>query len=485
MVLKFYLYTYTHTDDASSLRNSMTLPTSSNSQQGVAFTERFKPVENGRTSDDLYSLAAAAEYDVHRQLSKEQEVPPGTPLSEALASKKIGNKRRSGSLSSHTSNSSTSGSDATSTRLSGISETSYFTPRPIDSPGFLGSIDPHSLYASPPNNASLLPGGPKPRSATLMPTLPTGGYNHLTPNDSPPQQGQRSSTNADGIDGMFSTSSSYSEGGAETLENGYMRPRPTVGRVPDYDYPPLGPPRPANTNQGNTSPRQHRSALLKNDRDRVVPPTPPNSLVDSGSTPFDHNPHMYINMQELLEGLPPPPVDRSKKPTPLLAPRVDRSLKPSHKGENSSSEAAGSMGELPPDFPTRTDFVSGNASGDDSDVPKVTKRSTCYTQVQFDPATRRPIPLPRTGQPKPGAGVRRVNYSDVDLEATKILAEKKSSLGQAEMEALAEKYYINVNHTGSIDDDTNPDYYTHMRVSCDCSDVGGHTGLCEEEIILY
>ena len=461
----------------------MTLPVSSNPQQGIAFTERFKPVENGRTStsDDLYSLAVAAEYDVQRQLSREQEVPPGTPLSEALASKKMGSKQRSGSLSSHTSNSSTSGSDATSSRLSGISDTSYFTPRPADSPGFLSSLDPHTLYASPPNNASLLPGGPpqaKPRSATLMPTLPSGGYNHLTPSGSP-QQGRRSLTNVASADVTLGTFSNSSEGGADTMENGYMRPRPTLGRVPDYDYPPLGPPRPANADQGNTSPRQHRSALLKNDRERVVPPTPPNSLVDSGNTPFGGLNAQYINMQELLEGLPAPPVDRTKKPAPLLAPRIDRSLKPT--------------GESPPDFPTRTDSVSGNTSGDESDIPKLTKRSTCYTQVQFDPATRRPIPLPRTsqpkpgagqpgagqpgagqpgaGQPKPGAGVRRVNYSDVDLEATKVLADKmgmssQPSLRRAENEALAEKYYINVNRTGSVDDDTNPDYYTHMRVSC-------------------
>ena len=430
----------------------MTLP----QQGGVAFTEKFKSVENREASEDFYSLAKAAEYDVHKHLGREQQVPAGTPLTEALYSKGMGKRHHSGSLSSSTSDSvsSTSG-----TSFSGQPEVSYFTPRQRDNSGFLNTIDGHSL----PNAVHTPPRGhpmPKPRAATLMPTLTSGIYSYPTHNGIPPQLGQSLSP-GEVTEEVFTSSCDHSL----MLENGYMRPRPTPDRVPDYDYPPFGPPRPAKFDQGNVSPRQHRSALLRNDSERELPPTPPNSFADPGNTPFAENPSRYINMDDLLEALPPR-IDRTKKPPSQKPPRIDRSSKP-----GSRFEASRFQSESPPDFPTSVDTLSSRVTEDtfaNSDIPKRTKRSTHYTQVTFDPTTRRPVPIPR---PRPGAGVRRVNYTDVNLKATQELAEKRemlqkqTSLNQAEAEALAGKYYINVARDGSIDDDTNPDYYTHMRVS--------------------
>ena len=429
----------------------MTLP-----QQGVAFAEKFKSVENGDPSESFYSLAKAVEYDVHKQLGRDHQVPAGTPLSEALYSKGMGKRHHSSSLSSSTSESvsSTSGGDVTS--LSGQSEVSYFTPRQRDNSGFL-TIDGHSL----PSTAYTPPRGhpmPKPRAATLMPTPTSGIYNYPTHNGIPPQLGQSfsSTSPADVTEREFTSSCNNSL----LLENGYMRPRPTPDRVPDYDYPPFGLPRPAKFDLGNVSPRQHRSALLRSDSERELPPTPPNSFADPGNTPFAENPSRYINMDDLLEALPPP-IDRTKKPASRQPPRVDRSSKPSN-----TSEASRVQSESPPDFPDP--LSSEEATFVNSDIPKRTKRSTHYTQVRFDPATRRPIPIPRA---RLGVGVRRVNYTDVNLKATQELAEKRemlqrqTTLNSAEAEALTDKYYINVARDGSIDDDTNPDYYTHMRVS--------------------
>ena len=438
----------------------MTLP-----QQGVAFTEKFKSVENGDASESFYSLAKAVEHDVHKQLGRDYQVPAGTPLSEALYSKGMGKRCHSGSLSSSTSESvsSTSGGDVTS--LSGQSEVSYFTPRLRDNSGFLNTIDGHSLppnatYATPPRGHPM----PKPRAATLMPMPTSGIYSYSTHNGIPPQLGQSfSSTSPAEVTEREFTSSCNNP---LLLDNGYMRPRPTPDRVPDYDYPPFGLPRPAKFDQGDISPRQHRSALLRSDSERELPPTPPNSFADPGNTPFGENPSRYINMDDLLEALPPP-IDRTKKPASQRPPRVDRRSKPSNTSEPSRVQS-----ESPPDFSVRVDPFSSRGAEEatftNSDIPKRTKRSTHYTQVRFDPATRRPIPIPR---PRPGGGVKRVNYTDVNLKATQELAEKRemlqrqTTLSSAEAEALTDKYYINVARDGSIDDDTNPDYYTHMRVS--------------------
>ncbi len=63
---------------------------------------------------------------------------------------------------------------------------------------------------------------------------------------------------------------------------------------------------------------------------------------------------------------------------------------------------------------------------------------------------------------------RRVNYSDVNLQAMHEMATKREEgmrkadvcSGQADMDVLDDKGY---DHLVSVDDETNP-YYTHMRV---------------------
>lgn len=157
----------------------------------------------------------------------------------------------------------------------------------------------------------------------------------------------------------------------------------------------------------------------------------------------------------------PPPIDRSNKPQQAAAPRVDRTLKP-------RSE----LGESPPQASSRSNSVSEHRAGScsedvftDSDIPLRTKKSLHYTQIEFDPMTRRPVPMPRSNVPK---AARRVNYTDVDLRATEERRKKSRqavvSLGRAEMDALAEKPYVNVDRRGSVDETTNPGYYTYMRV---------------------
>ena len=463
----WHVHTHTHTGTSPPHREVLTLPVKSSSSQSntrIPLNERFRPTENGSTSESLYSLAQSASHEVHRQLSRDQEVPAGTPLAEALASKGMGSGQRSTSVSSRTSG--TSIGDTASSRSSGCmsGEMSYFTPRPAESPGYLVTSDPHATYSHPPNNSPkrngpfMSPPVPKPRSHTLMPNLPV-----YTGNNSPPGGGgglgPRSFTNAP----------SFTDNGAEILSNGYMKPRPTPDRLPDYDYPPLGPPRRANI--GDISPRHHRSALLT--QKGASPPS-------REDTPPSDDPHTYINM-ETLAGVLPPPIDRSTKPPQPVPPRINRGLKP---GRTKGEDDWEFQSESPPDLPTHSDSMSEAIVGSYSeegvfgevDIPRRTSRSMHYTQIEFDPATRRPIPLPRgqnippsRGQNKPAG--RRVNYADVDLQATQALAQGHKpvkgmvSLREAEQEALAEKYYVNLDKLGSIDDETNPGYYIHMRVS--------------------
>ena len=81
-------------------------------------------------------------------------------------------------------------------------------------------------------------------------------------------------------------------------------------------------------------------------------------------------------------------------------------------------------------------------------------------------ARRIPIPAPRKG-------LGRVNYSDVNIMARALGKENQLSaqggeqvtLAEAEMEALKDKPYINVIREGGVDEESDPDYYTHMRVS--------------------
>ena len=432
---------------------------------GVPLSERFKPTENGLGGSSIYSLAAAEQQSVQRQLSKDPEIPAGVSLSEALATKGMGSGGgRPVSVSSRTS----LDGDAAVNRLSGMSDSHYFVPRSFESGAYFDAgMDSHSLYASPTNNAPLSSVSPgffesKPRAATMLPpqTDPL-----------PPDPRHRGLTTAISYGGR---SALVSGSGATLLENGYMKPRPCPDRVPDYDYLPRGPPRPADPLPGNVSPpRQHRSALL-NRSGSGSPSSPPD----------DDDPHTYMNV--FHEG-GPPPIDRSNKPPPPQPPRIDRKLKP---GRKSDAEPESDLPLRPsmdsPGLPRRTNSISGSPVEDqdfftDSDMPRRTSKSTTYIQVQFDPMTRRPIPLPRSGGPGKTSPRPRVEYADVDLMATRQLSEEneklrveeqkglfarqKVTLRTAEQGHLAEKDYVNVGRDGEVDDDTNPDYYTFMRVS--------------------
>ena len=141
-----------------------------------------------------------------------------------------------------------------------------------------------------------------------------------------------------------------------------------------------------------------------------------------------------------------------------------------HPSSENLQALAQPSGDMPPEFPTRTSSLANAleaSGGGELDLPKPTKRTMQYTQVSFDESTGRPdlqrgpLPVPR------GVGIGRVNYSDVDLVAThsKGLQRNQMTLREAEREALKEKPYINVRKEGDVDEDSDPGYYTHMRVS--------------------
>jgi hypothetical protein len=209
----------------------------------------------------------------------------------------------------------------------------------------------------------------------------------------------------------------------------------------------------------------------------------------------------------------PPPIDRSTKPSAPQPPAVDRALKPSRQkadreSSGSSKEASPEPGErrwsLHDDSPPYIKLSDGTASegcgherGKDenhetqfhiSEMPQVTVRTTHYTQVDFDPDRRRPVPLPRktstlsTIKPKP----RRINYADVDIQATNQLSDhlhRQMTVREAERRALAEKHYINVDHSGQVDDETDPDYYTHMRdFTFDEADKPDYKSYCNQKL---
>lgn len=458
--------------------------------------------------ESMYSLAHSVETEVQRQLSGEQEVAAGTPLSEALAYKGI---TRNSSISS-----ASGGEGNTSV---GSESLSFLSPRHEQ------VLDSQNLYSPVPKKPSsksgasssgggalsvggALGGGvrpvPKPRAATLNPRA----------GEQLDQHHQLSSSDA-----ATTTSSASARGNrAETLANGYMQPR-QVNRVGNYDQLPPGPPRPA-VGQASQSPKQHRSALLRaHPSPGDTRPSPQGSNQNHTQSPT------YINVHHMADDLPPM-VDRKKKPSKLSPPRVDRMLKPKSESEDaptsndtpsiepppvfptrttslantldnqsSPSLSEGSPDELPPGFPVRTTSLvnaleasHGEEEFSERDLPKPTTHTMQYTQVSFDEAgrpaiagqrntpppvdvrrdslgdvRRAPIPVPR--------GIGRVNYTDVDISATsalgkigKGLSRDQVTLREAEREALQDKPYVNVRQEGEVDEDTDPGYYTHMRV---------------------
>lgn len=457
----------------------------------VPFNERFKPSsEPAPTMESMYSLAHSVESEVQRQLSGEQDVAAGTPLSEALAVKGIG--ARSSSISS------ASGGETLNTSMGS------------DSPAFLSPLhepsleDTQNLYSPIPKKPYKGGGGgalrpvPKPRAASLSPRGVEDPSSHHH-------------------DLAASMSESLSRG-AEMLANGYMQPR----RLGNYDHLPLGPPRPA-VGPNACSPKQHRSALLRDPATTLGEELSPSPAGPSPGGPTPAGP-TYINVHRMAEDLPPM-ISRKNKPSQPSPPRIDRKLKPNE--DTPSSSMDDSSAESPPTFPTRTTSLNTPAenpldheapppvfqartmslsnivevtdpsrgSGEfvEGDLPRANPRTMQYTQVEFDantgkhsiaqlpdfsampqPPVRRgslddirhtPIPAPRP------RGIGRVNYSDVDLAATNAMATSGKGLSRtqvtlqdAERLSLQDKPYVNViKDGGKVDEDTDPGYYVHMR----------------------
>ena len=477
-----------HITSPTSTSTLSTTPTS-----GITFNERFKPAENGATAESLYSLATESTVEVKRQLKGGGEVPAGVPLSQALALKGMGNGSQ---------RTSTMSGPAFAYPMSGLQDYNFFSPRPP------GVNDPQGIYSLAQESQTK-----GVRSATLMPGVRLGDKDIPQLSGHRPLQltsslgGTSRDDNIIGIVGGPSPSSSVGPtvssaiaasartecdpGRAETLENGYMAPR-KIQRPPTYDILPFGPPRPAYQSRGVGSgmPTGQSHSLKPNERKKggeVGVATPPMPASSSSLTEGVGQSPTYINVLKLKDG-EPPPIDRTTKPTP---PVVDRTLKPgtpkstppkdddSFYEDGEDSDSSDSSPEVSKRG-TSTSSVPFNVA----DLPKATNRTTQYTQVEFDSETRRPklssdevkddasnrapVPVPRDHPvPKP----RRVNYTDIDLDAT---AARKGSprtrsrsptLRQAEQEHLQDLPYVNVNRLGEVDDDTDPDYYTHMRVS--------------------
>ena len=455
----------------------------------IPFNERFKPSE-GVAMESMYSLAHCVESEVHRQLSVEQEVEAGTPLSEALASKGLtGSTPRTSSISS------ASGGDANTSLTSDPS--SFLSPHHDPVP------DIQNLYSPVPKKGS---GG----AGVVRPVPKPRGTSTLNP---------RSTDQNSPVPGWGAR--------AETLPNGYQQPR-QINRAGNYDQLPPGPPRPVapsrladqalpSSTRVADPPRpvsrqlptaqpqkHHRSALL---RDVTAPPAPSQGDLQAGPSPTAGGP-TYINVRHMAEDLPPM-ISRKNKPSP---PRVDRKLKP-RDSEGSldltavfatrvcAEEDHSDGSESPPDFPMRTSSLANalEASGPlscplssgrdkfcEPDLPKPSPHTMQYTQVEFDAVTGKhsivetngqPQPAPRRGQGSPTEPQHlpvpvprlRVNYSDVDLVATNALkvSREQVTLREAEIKALQDKPYINVKKNGGVDEESDPGYYTHMRVSMD------------------
>ncbi len=396
---------------------------------GSLLSDKFGVVEN---QSDVYSLASAALYDVHTKLGRSTEVPAGTSLSDALTAKGMAPSPYNSTYS-----------QATCTPLP---DGAYFSPR---------ENDVSALYAVPDKKNKL-----QKQDKAVKDLSP----NHRVLSSTKSDAGAvlRSEEQAPKLPSSASVSSGFRP--AETMANGYMRPSQWTSnpRPANYSYV-SGPPRPADASSAT-----HRSALLKMENDL----TPSDDRRDSPE---------YTNLRELREELgrvnAPPQIDRSVKPSP---PSVQRSLKPGTNLDIDSPPAS------PPNFPSRTGSVSTPTIVDATDLPRPSKKTMKYTQLDFhsesgqlcfiadqpvnDPASlRAPVPIPRsTSKPK------RVNYSDINIRATVEMEtnssteeakQKHMSLVEAEVAALAEKPYVNVARDGLPDDDTDPDYYTHMRVS--------------------
>ena len=470
---------------------------------GISFNERFKPAQNGATAESLYSLATESGVEVKRQLKGaggSGDLPAGIPLSEALASKGLGN-----------------GASRAATMdpgfvypMSGLSDYNFFSPRPpgVNDPQGIYSLAQQESHPKAARSATLMPGAQLDQKETQQ--YGAGGHRPLQMTSS--LGGGRGSQSQSPSNSAGPTASSAAAMGgvraetnrAELLENGYMAPR-RIPRPSGYEYPPFGPPRPAgdqtvigssssSSGTGTPTSRQPHSALLLRPEAEKV--SSPSSTAAAASGRGTGRSPTYINVQG-LDGSAPPPIDRTTKPTP---PAIDRTLKPvgyqspkntppEYEGgeldeeEDGDSDSSDSSPEM-----SKKHASSSGVPFSIADLPKPTNRTTQYTQVEIVSGTNRlkisspaadddnvsrraPIPIPRDRDrdhpvPKP----RRVNYSDIDLTATAARVEARTTsrsptLRHAERDHLKDTPYINVNREGEVDDDTDPDYYTHMRVS--------------------
>ena len=392
---------------------------------GSLLNENFNPEE---PQSDLYSLATATIYDVQ---TKSTEVPSGIPLSDALAAKGM----------------TASPISSVYSQATPLPESAYFSPR---------SQDASALYAVPQKKTKL------PKQHSVDAAAPD--------KETSPRHRPLSGTQSDAAVMRLSSQEAPGYRPAETMSNGYMRPSQWLNkpRPSNYDYV-TGPPRPAD---GATPP--HRSPLQSEDSDQVA-----SVHEDSGS-------HTYINVKELHDEIrqieAPPQIDRANKPPKPVPPTVDRGLKPGTRVSKSQTEDS-DLSDSTPNFPTRTGSMSTSTPPvvDSSDLPRPTRRTMKYAHVEFDStgqlsvvdglaqstptdvSKRAPVPIPR------GQNKKRVNYCQIDIAATQAMegssgVETHMSLNEAEAAALAEKPYVNVARDGHIDDDTDPDYYTHMRV---------------------
>ena len=431
----------------------------------MAFNERFKPSEEA-SLESMYSLACSVETEVQRQLSNKQEVPPGTPLLEALATKGI--------------------SSAQTSSISSINGGGISTDEVFDSPP---RLSPHHEETTPMEGQNLYTPSPK-KSGGVVKPVPKPRSTSINPASS-----------------------------KEVMEIECMKPQ-RIGRTLNYDH--LTPvPSAIPQSPAKEPSNQHRSVLLKGG-------IPHSNIhdVDNGDLP------PVVNRKNKPADPSPPKVDRKLKPKDQLEENHNLLLPPSYPTRTSSLHSTSSPsenGDFPPVFPTRSSSlaitenrsqicIQSNSPDEsppefpirttslatthevstlsheehpfcESDLPRHSVRTMQYTQIQFDSThgnplmvedsktpsanggkatpfdvnKRLPIPVPRTG-------IRRVNYSDIDLAASKALSDdykmrkQQVTLMEAERNALKDKPYVNVDRMGQVDDESDPDYYTHMRV---------------------
>ena len=396
------------------------------------------------TADSVYSLAAKSDYDVRERLhqSSTNTLTSSHDLPENDSSSGLGTKLPSAV-------SEESCDEVVQNRLS---QMAYFSPRPVEGLGFLADTDlqvgdTSDRYGVPVRHRAVN----KVMSATMAPSSHSDtsfGLQH------------RSKTNAAAYGGVHRQ-----------------------------------PPERLHASNSFTSLTTTSHGLPTFTRLSQLQESPFDATLDRESATREEG-YGVLHM--------PPPVDRSRKPHQLSPtsphkprpPAINRGLKPGHLEvepnlSDSSDESSSGLPEpnLADSLPPYTNLMQDNGSSSSTgsreeaekeeqetqfsaaEIPCVTVCTTHYTQVDFNPDKRRPVPLPRKTSkassltPRPS---QRINYTDVDIQATSELTDhlhRQMTVREAERKALSEKQYINVDRSGIVDDETDPDYYTYMRVS--------------------